>query len=150
MQTQSKKDLEHPSIINLFTDLTSDVKWATIDEIRQTLDANGDFWAQALTMDSDKTVKNLIIRRLMKSIKNEEGQPIYASIQTEDKATGEVVRVYKQETLFDIEDYVQTAEFHSARVVHHAKMASYYAKGYQEVTGKQLPLPFDSTSILLD
>jgi hypothetical protein len=143
-QTEQQKTL-----IEMFTEATANNQWSTIDDLLSVTKQNPELENLILKGDSNDRMLKIGIRQLIKQLKNEEGMPVYASIKTED-ANGNAVYVYKQETLFDVSDYEQTVDFHSKRVVHHAQMAAYYAKGFQALTGKQAPLPFDPQSILLD
>jgi hypothetical protein len=136
-------------LTDLFIKATENNEWSTIDELVDALNKVPEFWARAISADSTLKLQKQIARQFIKQRKDENGIPLYASIQKEDE-NGNLVRVYKQEALFDLSDYVQTADFHGKQVVHHAKMAAHYADGYKKITGKQMLLPFNEKAILLD
>lgn len=143
------KTTEQTTLIDLFTEVTASSNWSTIDDLLEVTKQNPELENLILKGDLNDKMLKIGIRALIKQIKNEDGFPLYASIKTAD-ADGNPIHIWKQETLFDVSDYEQTVDFHSKRVIHHAQMATYYAKGFKALTGKQLPLPFDPASILLD
>lgn len=140
---------KHESVRDLFLKATESAKWGTIDELISAIDEVPEIWARVASSDITTSWKKAQARRLIKTLKNDDGEPLYASIVQTDE-NGNEIRVYKQETLFDINDYMQAATYHGKMVIHHAKEASRYSKGYQQKTGKQFHLPFDESAILLD
>ncbi len=123
-------------------------KWATIDEIRDLCDNAEGFWSQEFIDSAATKSKNAKIRRLIKTLKDETGFPLHASVETTNE-DGETIRVYKQELLFDPDDYRQVVTYHSDRASHHGRMARGYAKRSDErfktELDRQLTIDFDDT-----
>lgn len=147
--TATKKLEKTETAMELFVKATETSKWETIDELLNAVDKVPEFWEKVLSADTDTKFRKQILRQWVRKIKTKEGYPLYASIKTTDEQ-GNVKQVYKQETLFDMSDYQQAAVYHGKAVVHHAQLAAHYAKGFKQLTGKQMQLPFDERAILLD
>lgn len=73
--------------------------------------------------------------------KDGEGFPLFASVETTDES-GNAVRRYKQETLFDVEDYRQVVRYHADRSAHHQTMARGYAKRCKQRFNRQIRISF--------
>jgi hypothetical protein len=114
--------------------------WATIDQIVTRLDAEGCWPAEFLARAMDEAKKQLA-RRLIRQSKDEKGWPTIASVETVN-ADGQTVRVYKQETLFEVEDYKQVVQYHHERSAYHRKMREGYRRRAKQRFGVQLPIPF--------
>lgn len=125
---------------DLFLELTKDTRWSTIGDLSAKLD-NAKFWTDEQMAAGMESYKRDFIRRAMRSMKDANGWPIFASVVVQE-SDGSKVRVYKNETLFDVEDYRQTVAYHQRIARHHIKMSNGYAKRCGEHTGNQLPLPF--------
>lgn len=136
------------STLDLFTEILDDEKWLSIDELVKKVRTNTELKNRLLEDVEDKALKTAC-RQLVKRVKDENGMPRFASIVQTDES-GNEKRVYKQETLFDVNDYLQVTNYHSTQVIHHAKMVRHYSAEYKTLTGKQLMLPYDDKSILLD
>ena len=98
--------------------------WAHIGELVEELDAReawGDFEERALL-----EAKKALVRRLIRQQKDEDGHRRVASIEV-PAASGETERIYKQETLFVLEDYKQICAYHMAKQHHHLQEARGYA-----------------------
>jgi len=141
--------VERISVLEMFTNVTASRKWGTIDDLYNAVADNSDLVSALLQGDVSQRVIKQEIRRLIRQIKNDDGMPLYASI-ARINADGNAEHVYKQDTLFELSDYEQVIGYHGSRVVHHAQMANYYNRKCKAEHGKQMQLPFDSTSILLD
>jgi hypothetical protein len=144
-----KPKMEKESVMDIFTELVQDEKWMSIDDIFNKVQGNPELVERLLSGGAREKALKSACRQMVKRMKDENGMPRFASIITKD-ADGNETRVYKQETLFDVNDFVQLVDYHGKQVVHHAKMASHYSDKHKEATGKQVPLPFNEKSILLD
>ncbi len=100
--------------------------WASIDELVDLCDQEG-FWEPAFLESATNQAKKSQIRRLMRSLKDDENWPVWASVETTDE-DGKTVRRYKQETLFDVEDYRKTVDYWADRARYAGGMAKGYAK----------------------
>lgn len=92
---------------NLLLELTR--KRVDIDTLLDQLTARGVFEDEdeaALVREHRKKV----IRRELKQIKDEEGFPLIFSLAELD-SSGHEIRKYKQESLFNVEDYKQALEY---------------------------------------
>ncbi|MBS4027214.1 MAG: hypothetical protein KGZ58_01145 [Ignavibacteriales bacterium] len=143
-----KAEPKQETLIEMFTTAIGQVEWMTIDNIVKEVGKNPELAERLLSDAKDKALK-FACRQLLRSIKTEEGLPAFASIVEADP-NGNEQRVYKQEALFDVNDYKQVVNYHSKQMVHHAKMARHYAKECQHQTSEQIHLPFDENAILLD
>ncbi len=123
-------------------------QWGSIDELLAICD-EGDFWTTEFLEGAEDTAKKSHLRRLIKSLKDEEGWPIVASLNTTNDE-GETVRVYKQELLFDPDDYRQVVAYHGDRANHHGRMARGYAKRcdkrFKTRLHRQVKFAFDDQS----
>lgn len=127
----------------VFLDATSTTQWATIDEIVSKLDDAG-YWDEEFQAGALLDRKKAHVRRQMKSLKDENSWPMFANVVTRD-ADGNEARVYKQETLFDLNDYRQTVRYHVEAGQHHIRMAiGYRAQAFKRYQ-VQIPLPFGFT-----
>ncbi len=145
----ANKKLDKGTVVERFAKATENCQWSSIDEMVQAVKKDPELVAEILKGDVNDKMLKIGVRGLVGRIKQEGGAPLYASIKTTDEK-GNTTQVYKQEPLFDIEDYKQCIEFHGNAVVHHAKLAAHYARGFKDKTGMQYHLPFDPNSILPD
>lgn len=111
-------------------------EWASVDDIVSACDAEG-FFDDAFLAASEANAKKLLVRRLMRRVKDDTGFPVWASIKTKDDE-GNTVQRYKQETLFNVDDYRQVVGFHSQQSEHHREMAKTYITRCKTRFGKQL------------
>ena len=114
--------------------------WATIDQIVDACNAAG-FWSDDFLTDAEDAAKKSAARKLMKTLRAG-GSPEWASIVTTDEE-GDEQRIYKQETLFDVEDYRQVVRYHVDRAKYHRETAQAYADRCEAKFDVQLRLPFD-------
>ena len=112
--------------------------WATIDDIMDVCDSAG-FWTDDFLHEAEGKAKKSAIRRLIKSIRGQDGSPEWASVVMTDEA-GEPQRIYKQETLFDVADYRQVVEYHVGRSEYHKETAKGYANRCKKRFNVQLQL----------
>lgn len=111
--------------------------WATIDELEEAIEPllPDDFYE-----DAKSQARKIWLRRLLRR-RTEGGWPEFANIVRQDEQTGEEVHFYKQELMFDIDDYKQVVAYHADRAEYHLKVAfGYKAKAYERF-GIQLSLP---------
>lgn len=114
--------------------------WASIDALVDACEQAG-FWGADFVQAATVQAKKSHVRKLIKSLKDKEGWPVWASVETTNES-GETVRVYKQETLFDIEDYRKVVNYHAGVAQHHVAMARGYARRCKKRFNKQIALPF--------
>ncbi|KKL21525.1 hypothetical protein LCGC14_2444600 [marine sediment metagenome] len=124
-------------------------RWTTIDDLVRICDEGGLWSDEFLETVTDKA-KKAQLRRLIKGVKDESNWPVWASVETTNEE-GETVRVYKQELLFDPEDYRKVVSYHSDRASHHGRMARGYAKRcdkrFRTRLYRQLRINFDDESM---
>lgn len=114
--------------------------WATIDTLVALAEEHGCFGDEFLSQAESVAKKNAV-RRMVKQLKDASGEPVWASVETTND-DGKTVRVYKQETLFNVEDYRQVIGYHSDRSDYHRAMATGYATRCKKRFGKQIPTMF--------
>jgi hypothetical protein len=148
MSKQHKED--EPTIDELFDQATANVDWVDIDQLIDRLDSVPEFWGKALkTTNMQRSWQKQFARRYIKSRKDEDGNPVFASIVRQD-ANGVKTRAYKPERLFDIEDYRQTTGYNVKMMHHFMQMAAYYSNRCDEKHGKIIPLPFKQEDFCFD
>ncbi len=110
-----------------FVDLLSgESDWMTIDEVVALCDEAG-FWDRDFETRALANAKKAKIRRAIGQLKDKHGLPKFPSIMITDDE-GVKKRVYKQETLFDVEDYKTIVNCHVALANHHRDRAIEYVK----------------------
>ncbi len=92
-----------------------------------------DFESRALT-----NAKKMRIRKIISKVKDKDGFPLFPSVTILDD--GKKKRVYKQETLFDVEDYKAVVNYHARLSNHHRDMAEGYVKRCEKKHQVQLSL----------
>lgn len=120
--------------------------WGTIDDLRSRISGVEGFnWYDVLKDDEHalRLVENAVIRREIRLLTDETGFPVITSIKRPNPDTGEVERVYKQEALFDIDDYRQVVSYWTERTNYGARMARSYRDRAQSRLHVQIPLQFD-------
>ncbi len=122
-----------------FIEATRDARWATIEDLQARLDAI-DFWTEDFKAASVDANKKTWIRREIRRITDADGWPVFASVSTIDPLTNDESRVYKQEAIFDRDDYLQVVQYHQRRAVYHEKMAAGYAGRAKLRLGMQIPM----------
>jgi hypothetical protein len=116
-------------------------RWNTIDELLSLCEEEG-YWTEDFLEKAVDEAKKSHIRKCIKQLKDSDGWDQWASVETQT-AEGDTVRVYKQEALFDVEDYRQVVHYHNDRSDYHAKKAESYAARCQKRFNVQLTLPFE-------
>lgn len=122
-----------------FVAATESAEWVDIDTLVAMLDA-ADYWDEGFFDDAIEAKKKSHARQQIKTIPGTDGLPAYQSVVTTDPMTGERERRYKQEAMFDRDDYVQTYRYHQQRAEHHLREAAGLAKHGHERYGLQLGL----------
>lgn len=128
------------SINELILEATKDDQWSDINALVSRCDDAGVWTDEELDL-ATQAFKKDYVRRHIRSMKDESGWPLFASIK-QKSAEGVLRRVYKQELLFDVEDYRQVVTYHAERGRHHYEKARGYGRRGEERYGVQLPLPF--------
>lgn len=125
-----------------FADLLAHEKWQTIDQMVDALD-DADYWADDFADAALHRMKREHCRRMARSLRRDDGRHVFVHV-VETLPTGEKQHVYKQQTLFNVDDYRFAVNFHKQMGIHHIARANELAKDCQRFLGKQLPLPFPS------
>lgn len=115
--------------------------WNSIDSLVELLDESN-YWTADFLETAERGIKTAFVRRTIKTLRDDSKFPVWASVETTSE-DGKPVRVYKQEALFDVEDYRQVVQYHTERASHHRRMATGYARRCEEKLGVQLRLGFD-------
>jgi len=103
------------------------------------LDAAG-FWNERIAALLEEAKLNYV-RRMFRKMRAPGGHRVFASVETVNDA-GDKVRVYKQELLFNPEDYRQVVNYHQQMALHHMAEANGYAARCAERFNTQMVLPF--------
>lgn len=123
-----------------FNQLVGDLGWATIDTLRDALDGAG-YWTEDFLAKVERDAKNSYIRRAIREQKDEDGNPIWHSLLTQEK-DGTEQRLYKQETLFAPDDYVQVVAGYEARARHFQEQADKLKRRAIDRYGEQMRFRF--------
>jgi hypothetical protein len=115
--------------------------WLTVDDLVRHCEREGLFSKEFLE-HATATAKKALVRKMARAQKDGRGWTQWASIKTKTP-DGKEIRVYKQETLFDLEDYRQVIGYHATLAQHHRQVAQGYAARARERFGKQLKFPFE-------
>ncbi len=118
-------------------------EWASIDDLREMCDEAGDVFSEEDDEQAKRSHKNQRIRREIKKMTDASGFPVFASVHTTDPETGKQRRVYKQEALFDIEDYRAVIEDYAKSLQHDYQMMKGYRDRAEQRFSEQLPLPIE-------
>ena len=100
--------------------------WQTIDDVVSMLDDVG-FWDDGFARNAVSNAKKAYIRNLIRTLKDRDGFPLFPSVRMVDE-DGNKRRVYKQETLFDVDDYRTMVDYHANLSNHHRQMAEGYVE----------------------
>jgi len=115
--------------------------WESIDNLVRLCDDAG-FWEDEFLASTTLRAKKARVRRLIKGRRDAEGIPNWASIEKKDES-GKTVRVYKQEVLFDVDDYRQVVRYYGKRSSYYASMARSFAKRCKKRFNVRLQSTFD-------
>ncbi len=139
---KSKNQSEETNLQRFISSLSGMNRWATIDEFVDALD-EANFWDEAFYSKVEAHAKKQFIRRMIRRAKDETDWPLWASVKVLDAKTGNEARVYKQETLFEISDYVQVCSYHHQVGLHHLDMAKGYRERAERRFGGQIAFAFE-------
>lgn len=129
-------ELTAPSTSRFQAILAAQPEWKSIDDIVAACDKERFFDGQ-FRHAAENRAKKAPIRHLIHSLKDNEGYPLYASITVLDD-NGKPKRVYKQEMLFNPEDYRKIVKYHEGLSEHHKKRAAGYVIRCELKHGTQL------------
>jgi hypothetical protein len=117
-------------------------RWATIKELVNACDRAG-YWDEEFLTEVAYKAKAAHVRRMIRQDKDENGWPHWHSVETTNEE-GETVRVYKQEELFDVNDYAQTINYYVQVVKKAKRTANQLARNAIARFGRhrQLYIPF--------
>ena len=98
--------------------------WFTIDDLARAAIEQG--WFEEFRQVAFEQYVKVQLRRMIRRVKDETGFPEYSSIVQLD--SGKSVRLYKPETLFDLDDYVQVVKYWKGKSSYADAMVMEYAK----------------------
>lgn len=132
-----------------FLELTRAETWATIDVLVRRLDEAA-FWDKAFLDTAVAEHKKAFVRRQIRQLKDGTGWPLFANVVEVDPISGDETHIYKQEQIFDRDDYVQVVTYHRRRAEHHERMAQGYAERARVRFSMQVPLWIGEVGALAD
>ena len=119
------------------------LSWATIEELVAECDNAEDFWDAQWLATAVSSAKKSLVRKYIREVKDEEGMPLWHSIVTVD-TTGMECHQYKQEVIFDKEDYLQVIQYYIDRTTYTMRMAeSLRDRAIKRSYVEQLALPWE-------
>lgn len=113
-------------------------EWLEFDDVVRKMDEAGLF-PQELASSAVASGKRIYVRRALARMKDKVGFPLYPSVRITD-ADGKKKRVYKQLSLFEIDDYKAVVNTHVDLSNHHRRMAEGYADRCLQLHQIQLSL----------
>lgn len=140
-----KKQIEETTVQRFIGCLGGISQWATINEFVDALD-EGDFWDETFYMKVEAQAKKEFTRRMLRKTKDKMNWPIWANVKMQDAKTGVETRVYKQESLFEVSDYVQVCSYHRQMGLHHLDTAKGYKERAERRFGKQIDFAFGNSA----
>lgn len=106
----------------MFLAITTKIDWAGIDDLVDACD-EADFWSDEFLTNAVGDAKKACVSHLMKQLKDEEGMPLFHSVENTDPETGQISKVYMQEVLFNADDYRVVIHYHQDKASYHQDMA---------------------------
>ena len=100
--------------------------WTAIDELTE-LASEAELFTEEFLRAALEHAKKSYLRQIIRSLKGPDGFPLLVSVERIG-SDGVKRRVYRQESLFDVDDYKQVVQFHAAQATHHRDMAAAYAQ----------------------
>lgn len=97
--------------------------WASIEDLIALCDSSPDFWDPVWVASTLDIAKKTVIRKYIRELKDEANMPLWHSLVTVNE-DGEETRQYKQEALFDKEDYLQVIQYYIDRTSYNMRMAA--------------------------
>jgi hypothetical protein len=134
-------DKQKEKLRSQFLRLTKSKGFLSIEEIVSRLDG-GDFWTDEFLETAVFEAKKSLARKFAREAKDKNGERIFHSIERVD-SEGDTVRAYKQETLFDKEDYRQVIAYHVQQAHYHKGEAKRMQSACLQRLGVQIELTFD-------
>ncbi len=122
-----------------FVAATETAAWVGIDALVAMLDA-ADYWDEGFLETVEQVAKKAHARQQIKQVTDGNGFPLFANVTTIDPISGKQERTYKQEAMFDRDDYVQVVRFHQHVAEYHTRRAAENAKRGHDRYGLQLGL----------
>ena len=125
-----------------FQALIADLGETTVDQIKDRLDAHNHWDEDFYTAVLDRA-KRSDIRQALRRLKGPDGRPLWYSVvgNAEEEDAGK--RLYKQEALFNVEDYRQVIGAAIARAQYWQGQAAHLRDNLHKRYGEQLALPWE-------
>jgi hypothetical protein len=121
--------------------LIADLHATTIDGVVSRLDAAG-FWDAEFLHDATQHAKKHKGRSLLRQVKDISGYRAWDSLLVAGQ-DGQPKRLYKQEVLFDVEDYRQTIDYATTKATYWMGEATRWRDAMGKRYGEQLVLTWD-------
>lgn len=135
--------VKRESVVDLFTQVTASIDWGTIDDLYDVVNQDERLVAALLAGDIREQAIKRGIRQLIKKVDGGNGHALYASVKSVDE-TGREITLYKQETLFNVDDYRQVVDYHEKRARHHSIEQRYYVQQCEKRFGVQIELNLEA------
>jgi hypothetical protein len=124
-----------------FTEILAHRDWMRTEEMVAALD-RAKFWdASWLENEAVFRVKSEYARNMARTITRKDGRHVFVNV-VKTTADGEKTHIYKQQTLFNVNDYRYVVSYHKQMAVHHIAEANRFARDCETYTGTQIPMPF--------
>jgi hypothetical protein len=120
--------------------------WNGIDNILRYLDREHYPWPQHFIDTSLERAKKAKIRQMIKQVRETDGRQTFASV-VQTTPDGELQRVYKQECLFNLNDYYQVVKYNAGRAFYFMRLAEDFRsrtlKHHPQADAEQLHFPWE-------
>ena len=126
-----------------FKSITALQQWKDIQGLIDALD-DSDYWDDDFYNTVERKAKAHHIRQMMRSYKDEDGFPQFASIET-TAADGTPARIYKQVEMFEQSDFQQARSYCAGKIKHFKYLYDGYTEREKQRFGTQLSLVYQET-----
>jgi t-SNARE complex subunit (syntaxin) len=129
-----------------FKEITASMEWKDIEGLISALD-DSDYWTDEFYQKSEREAKAHHIRKMMRSFKDEEGFPQFASVEV-NLPDGRTSRVYKQLDLFERDDFGQARRYCVGKIRRYKYLYDGYTEREKRRFGSQLVLLYPEAADL--
>jgi hypothetical protein len=128
-----------------FCDILQDAKWKTTEEMVDMLD-EAKFWdSEEVLGDVIAHAKKDFVRRSLRSMRDDNGDRVFINVKVKG-SDGQTKNLYKQEMLFNVEDYRYAVGYYKNTGMKFIQEANRLARNCRRKCSVQIPIPFPNYS----
>lgn len=121
-------------------EITRGMPWATLDEIVQIAEEDGQVFEAVDVEDAELKAKRYAVRQALRNLQDEAGRRIFKSVEERDER-GRVTRRYKMKELMSPEDHTFVIHDRALRVGKYLEEIEEHEELLEAQTGQRQPLP---------